>query len=76
MGVSEARGDEAPTDPEQTMTTKLNALASQKFDGVQVIYSGKHDPNHGPGWFIRYCSGFTRWIGRNASAAAEWINNA
>ena len=26
------------------MTTKLNALASKKFDGVQVIYSGKHDP--------------------------------
>lgn len=58
------------------MTTKLNALASKKFDGVQVIYSGKHDPNCGPGWFMRHVSGYTRWIGRNASAAAEWIDNA
>jgi hypothetical protein len=59
-----------------TATARLNTLAARKFDGVQIIYRAKHDPTYGPGWFIRYASDFTRWIGRNASAAAEWINNA
>jgi len=59
-----------------TATDRLNALAATKIDGAQIIYRAKHDPNHGPGWFIRYASGLTRWIGRNESAAAEWIDNA
>lgn len=59
-----------------TMTARLNATAARKLDGVQIIYTAKNDPNYGPGWFARYASGFTRWIGRNASAAAEWIDNA
>jgi hypothetical protein len=59
-----------------TATFCLNDLAAKKLDGVQIYYTEKYVPNFGPGWFIRYASGLTRWIGRNASAAAEWIDNA
>jgi hypothetical protein len=59
-----------------TATARLNTLATRNLDGVQIYYTEKYVPNFGPGWFIRYASGLTRWIGRNASAAAEWIDNA
>jgi hypothetical protein len=59
----------------KTNAERLNAAVAQKIDGAQAIYTGRNDPNHGPGWFLRFPSGRTQWIGRSAAAAAEWIAN-
>jgi hypothetical protein len=59
----------------KTTAARLTNAAGQKLDGAQAIYSAKNDPNHGRGWFLRFPSGRTQWIGRNAAEAAEWIEN-
>jgi hypothetical protein len=59
----------------KTAATRLTNAAGQKLAGAQAIYSAKSDPNHAPGWFLRFASGRTQWIGRNAAEAAEWIEN-
>jgi len=59
----------------KTTAARLTNAAGQKLAGAQAIYSAKSDPNHAPGWFLRFPSGRTQWIGRNSAAAAEWIEN-
>jgi hypothetical protein len=59
----------------KTTAARLTNAAGQKLAGAQAIYTAKNDPNHGPGWFLRFASGRTQWIGRNAAEAAEWIEN-
>jgi uncharacterized protein YfiM (DUF2279 family) len=59
----------------KTTAARLTNAAGQKFAGAQAIYSAKSDPKYGPGWSLRFASGRTQWIGRNAAEAAEWIEN-
>lgn len=59
----------------KTAAARLTNAAGQKLAGAQAIYSAKSDPNHGPGWVLRFASGRTQWIGRNSAAATEWIEN-
>jgi hypothetical protein len=59
----------------KTTAARLTNAAGQKLAGAQAIYIAKANPNHGRGWFLRFASGRTQWIGRNAAEAAEWIEN-
>jgi hypothetical protein len=59
----------------KTTAARLTKAAGQKLAGAQAIYSAKNVPSYGPGWVLRFASGRTQWIGRNAAEAAEWIEN-